>query len=525
MKTTRKKEDFVKDVVLLSVDLGTSFIKTAAYDVQGRCLAQSIEPTRDERPEPGVFIQRGDDLFNAVLNCMRNTVKQLGNRATEVEAIAFTGQMAGFMGVDEQWNDITTWSCSLDGRYAPYADRQKERLAKQFLEISGTNAPQMCSKYEWFKEEFSEESSRIAKYVMISGYIIGRLSGISVEDAPIDGSFIAWTGFADMKHRRWSPEICEAIGIDMRCLPRIVSSNEICGYLLPEMASITGLRSGIPLISGAGDKVSSCVGIGILRQGDMVFEASSYAGLSCMVQDFRPDYQKRFYDIIGGATEGSLYIHKYIQGSGITLDWFVESFVLNDNGDKGAAFREIEEMAAGLRPGSDGLFALGQLGGSAIPFDSAVKGLWIGHTWNHRKQHFYRSLLESFAYDLAVTLERVTQNYPEYPWDEIKIIGGGARSKLWNQILADVTGRRFLCMDRNDASLWGAAILAGNAIGVFDDILSTASRDLKIRQVFEPDPKAHACYAPFIELYKRFIDEFHDSFVRLNGAVKDSSVL
>ena len=119
-----------------------------------------------------------------------------------VEAIAFTGQMSGFMGVDKEWNDITTWSCSLDSRYMPYAERQMKELKDKFLCIGGTNFPQMAPKYEWFKTEFPEESKKISKYLMISGYVIGKLGDITVEDAVMDRSFIMWTGLADVQYDR-----------------------------------------------------------------------------------------------------------------------------------------------------------------------------------------------------------------------------------------------------------------------------------------------------------------------------------
>ena len=164
--------------------------------------------------------------------------------------------MSGFMGVDENWNDITTWSCSLDSRYVPYAERQLQQLGDKFLSISGTNFPQMAPKYEWFKTEFPEQSKKIAKYLMISGYVIGRLGNIAIEDAVIDRSCTEWTGLADVNNDRWSNEICDAISLDKKYLPKIVQSSYICGYLCDRYAKMTGLKSGIPLVSGAGDKAA-----------------------------------------------------------------------------------------------------------------------------------------------------------------------------------------------------------------------------------------------------------------------------
>ena len=226
----------------MAVDLGTSFVKAGVYATTSECLARFSEPVKDERPGPGMFIQRGDDLFESVLRCLRGVAKELGDDARDVAAIAFTGQMAGSMGVDENWGDVTTWSCSMDSRYLPYADRQRAQFADDLFETGGTNAPVMCSKYVWFKEEFPAEHARIAKYVMLNGYVIGRLSHISVSEAKIDNSLTTWTGMADVRARRWSEKLCDEMGIDRALLPEIVDCTAVGGCLAdrPEIGHPAG---------------------------------------------------------------------------------------------------------------------------------------------------------------------------------------------------------------------------------------------------------------------------------------------
>ena len=104
------------------------------------------------------------------------------------------------------------------------------------MSVSGTNSPLMSAKFEWFRDEFPEESKKIEKYLMISGYVIGKLGKLPIEDACIDGSFVTWTGMGDIKNKQWSDEICGDIGMDRRYLPKIVDSDAICGYLDAEIA-------------------------------------------------------------------------------------------------------------------------------------------------------------------------------------------------------------------------------------------------------------------------------------------------
>ena len=502
--------------LFMAVDLGTSFIKAGVYNAEFQCLAAAGAPVPDEQPAAGVFIQRGEKLFEAVMSCIRSTTKQLNDDAKNIEAIAFTGQMAGSMGVDENWNDVTSWSCSLDSRYLPWADRQRADFAGDLFEIGCTNAPVMCSKYAWFRDTFPEEHRRIAKYVMLNGYIIGKLSGIPVSDAKIDNSLITWTGLADVRARRWSEKLCGEMGVNMDHLSEIVDCTTVGGFLSETIAKEVGLRSGIPLVVGAGDKVSGCTGAGILSLGDMIFEAASYGAISCMVPEVRLDGEKRNYDVIGSIDNHSYYAHKYIQGSGISTDWFIETFMRAGGLDKKEALKLAEEEAMRIAPGSDNVLAIGLLGGSAMPFDSELHGLFMGHRWNSTRGHFYRSLMESFSYDLALTLDSIMKAYPEYAGGGIKLIGGGAKSAMWPQMLADVTGHSFTQLDRDDVALCGAAMLAAAGVGKIADIRETAHAHVSDLKTYVPNEANYRIYRPRVEMYESACRELHDLYSRLN---------
>ena len=503
------------DRLYMAVDLGTSFIKVGVYDLESRRVADCSRPVPDERPAPGIFLQRGDDLFDAVRACVLGAVRQLGPEVRRVEAIAFTGQMAGSMGVDEAWNDVTGWSCTLDSRYLPWAERQRAELGEALFGIGCTNAPVMCSKYAWFRDCFPEEHRRIAKYVMLNGYIIGRLSGILVSEAKIDCSLITWTGLADTRRRAWSPELCRGMGVEAELLPEIVNCTGIGGFLEEGQARALGLRPGIPLVVGAGDKVSGCVGAAILRPGDMIFEASSYGAVSRVERDVRLDMSGRSYDVIGSVDGGSFLAHKYIQGSGISIDWFVDTFIRREGMPASEAFAEAERLAAAVPPGSEKMIAVGLLGGSAMPFDSELRGLFMGHTWSHGMGHFYRALLEGFSYDLALTLAGMDAAYGRADGD-IKLIGGGARSTVWPQMLADVTGRRFTALEREDAGLWGAALLAAAGTGGVDDLAETARAHVRLGRAYVPNEENMRRYEPYVQYYGACLREMHGLYERLN---------
>jgi xylulokinase len=500
----------------MAIDLGTSFIKAGVYNTESQCVAEGSEAVRDYRPAPGVFIQKGDELYASVLNCVKQVCAHLGaERARRIAAIAFTGQMAGFIGVGRDWEDITTWSCSLDSRYMPYAERQMAELKDMFLSTGGTNFPQMAPKFAWFSQEFPAEAKKVVKYLMISGFVIGRMGGLSIEDAVMDRSYATWTGLSDVRNDRWSDAICSAVGLDQDLLPRIVGCSHVCGRLCEPVAAAVGLPAGIPLVAGAGDKIAGCLGAAATEAGDMVLEASSYGQISCCITDFRPDMAQRRYDILPSAIPGQFFATHFAAGSGITLDWFVGSFARAENQDAGAAFAALEAKISQLEPGSGGLFSVGLLGGSSMPSDGSLRGMFIGFDWSHKPEHFYRSLIESYTYDFSLAIARIRALYPEYALTPVKMIGGGAKSPVWLQMCADLEGRDYVTISRKDVSMWGACILAGHAAGIYADPAATARQFMQVRDTYRPDPARQAIYQQYREVYRSWLVELKPFYERI----------
>lgn len=499
---------------LMAVDLGTSFIKAGIYDIAGNCISVAENPIISDSSRAGVFLQKGEDILASVILSMRDAYAGAGG--ADISAIGFTGQMAGFIGVDREWNDLTSWSCSLDTRYAPYAVRQLHDLQKEFLEIGGTNAPLMAPKCEWFTTEYPEKAARAAKYMPISSYVIGKLGKLDIKDAAVADSYLTWTGLADIQNADWSPFLCEKAGINPGLLPRIVRAETVCGHLSEEAAAQIGMKSGVPLVAGAGDKIAGCTGADVLEKGEWIFEASSYGAVSCLTDSFKPDTEGRYYDAVPALKKGDYYLHKYIPGSGITLKWFMDTF--SDGQTAGAgSFAALDAKAALLPAGSDGLMAIGLLGGSEMPFNRELKGNWTGFSWNHRKEHFYRALLESYAYELAETIGSIRKMYPAYRKQiRIRIIGGGASSCVWPQILADVTGCTFTRLNRKDVAMLGTMLISAKAIGLIDDISEHVGRMVTETDRFEPREEQFRQYQKYMEIYRKLKTDYQETCISLN---------
>lgn len=507
----------MKNVVLLmAVDLGTSFIKTAVYDTDSNLIAETSAPVKSLAPAAGIFIQKGDDIIGTLTECIAATVKKTDGRAKDICSIGFSGQMAGTIGVGENWEDITSWSCSMDSRYMPYAEKTMEEHGDRFMEICGTSSPVMGPKDMWFAHEFPEEHKKIKKYTGIIGYAIGRLSGCPVEEAVIDSTVLMWTGLGDLEKGKWSGELCKYCSMDEDLLPKIVHSTDICGHLSADMAEKTGLPKGIPLVSGAGDKIAGCVGANVLGRNEAVFEAASFGAITVRLEEFRPDLKTRCFDMIPSAVPGEFFGMNYMIGSGMTIDWFHGLFSGSGRPAPGE-YRKLDELAETVRPGCGGLMAIGLLGGYAFPVDGTYKGMWMGFDWSHRKEHFYRALLESISYDFALVIQRMQDLYPELEIKDIKLIGGGSASKLWNQMNADITGIEYRKLDRNDAALWGAAMLGGAAAGVISDIRTEGAKHVYVTEKYMPDPERHEIYKEYLEQYKQYRTELRPYFAALKN--------
>ena len=497
--------------LILAVDLGTSFIKAGIYDGESRCVVGASRPVREERLKPGVYIQRAGLIFAVVLECVRDVVEKLGEAgAGQIEAMVFTGQMAGFMGVGENWEDITSWSCSLDNRYLPAAAGMLRRHGDDILRIAGTNSPVMAPKIKWFGEAFPQEAKAIRKYIMISGYVLGRLGNLPIGEAVIDRTYLEWTGLSDIISGAWSPQLLEALSISRDQLPEIVESTRVCGRLSPEMAGELGLKGGIPLVSGAGDKPAGCLGAAVVKPGDTILEAASYGGMSCCVEEYRPDFGNRRLDVIPAAIPGLFYSHYYIAGSGVTLDWFVDNFP--GNREPGSRHREMDALAAQVPPGAEGLMSIGMLGGCAMPLDSGMRGLWSGFSWSHRPEHFYRSLLECYGYEFTMTTNTYDALYPEHAGAPVRIIGGGSKSALWTQIHADISGRTYQTLNRADVALWGACIIAGKAIGLYADMKETARKYVSVTAACHTNEENHRFYTKKLADYQELLRQSQGIF-------------
>jgi xylulokinase len=210
----------------------------------------------------------------------------------------------------------------------------------------------------------------------------------------------------------------------------------------------------------------------------------------------------------------------YIAGGGIALRWFRDQFYNAFNGKPQTAqddlYDEMTELAMQVAPGCDGLFFSPHLGGRICPADPQMRGAWVGFSWGHTQAHFFRAVLESVAFEYAYYLNILKDLIPGLKLIESRAVGGGARSRNWNQIKADVLDVPFQTLKRAEFGTWGCAMIAGRAVGLFPDLAETASVSTKPNGApVQPRPEVSAAYQKYVEKYIAWQATFSQAFRNL----------
>ncbi len=493
------------DDVLLGVDLGTTGTKTALYTVRGAVLAEASAPTPPRWRGAGKVDQDPDDFYRAAIETMASCVARAEVAPEQVAAIGVTGQMAGVLGVDADWRPSIPYDSWLDVRCAADVAYLAEEVGDDL--VARTGCPPMVDhapKIRWWRREHPDAFACTAAFVMPGSYVAGKLAGLSAADAFIDHTYLHFTGLADARAGIWSPELAAAVGVPLEKLPRIVAPSAVVGYLTPAAAADCGLRPGVPIAAGLGDTAAGALGAGIVRPRQLLDTAGTAAVFAASTEEFRPDHGRRTLIVMRGAIDGQWISLAYLSG-GSLLSWFREAVT----GEVGATSdADVARLTAGLEElpaGSDGLLFVPHLDGRILPSEPAMRGAWIGLHRAHRQGHLARAILEGVAYEYDIYLRVLLELHPDLRPDEARVVGGGARSDVWNRIKASVLGVPYLRLDRDEFACWGAALVAGQAVGLLPDLAAAAAETTAVARRYTPVSDDRAVYAELGAQYRAIL--------------------
>lgn len=502
---------------LIGVDLGTSATKAALYQIDGTLVAEADAEVPLYHPKPGVVEQENDDFYETAARTVSECIQTSGVDPSDVAAIAFDSQMAGLGSVDEEYRPATRFDSWLDMRCQPYIERVDEHHGDLVTRLTG--CPPTAdggTKMLWWKEERPEAYDRIVKFLMPAAYVAGAMAGLRGDEAFVDHTFLHFTALVDAEQGTWSPQLIDALGIDAEKLPRIVAPWEVIGEVTAEAAEEFGLASGTPIAAGCGDTAAGALGAGIVEAGMLLDTAGTASVLSGCTDEFVADVEHRALLTMRSVVPGLWHPLAYIGGGGLALRWFRDEFFApTTNGERSDddLYDLMTSRAAEIEPGADGLFFSPHLGGRICPSEPAMRGAWVGFSWGHTRDHFFRAVLESVAFEYAYYLDIMKELTTDLSLIEARVIGGGARSEAWNQIKADVLGVPFQRLHRSEFATWGSALIAGYAVGLYDDLAEAAATTTAPKgEPMRPRPGHHETYRELSQHYQGWQQTFAEAF-------------
>ncbi len=495
---------------LLGIDIGTQGTKTSLVSVTGKILADAFLPSNLIRPGKGMVEQDPGDIYRSVINTIKEVMVVSGAKPAEVLAIGIDGQMAGILGIDKYWNAVTPYDSWLDTRCEKYMAAMKEMAEDRIISVTGCPVTYAHGpKILWWKNERYLDYKRIEKFLMPSAYVVGKLVGLSARDAFIDYTHLHFSGFGDIASCSWSQELLDSFAVNRDKMPEIVEPWKVIGGLSKEAAESCGLISGIPVVAGCGDAAATSLGAGITRPG-MVFDVAGTASvLSCCVDSYRPDVATKTLIFSRSVIPGLWNPLAYINGGGLCLKWFKD----NLTGERDSlTYSELDKATEGIAPGSDELIFLPHFSGRVCPNNPNIRGGWLGLSWTHTRGHMYKAILESIAYEYNFYLKTARNLMGDLAFTEVITIGGGAKSRQFNQIKADVLGIKYRTKTVSDTATLGAAIVAGYGVEVFNSLESAASLFGSIADEILPEIQKHCQYSKFTRIYEEVIQVLQPSF-------------
>ena len=520
------------DKYILSHDMGTSADKAILISVYGDIIDETKQEYPMYHPYPGYAEQEPDDWWQAVCQTTHRVLKKTRIKPRDIVGITFSSQTQGVVPVSEEGIPLRRAMTWLDGRSA---DIIRERLwtpprimgynifhVLRFIRITGGSpghtGKDQIGKILWLREHEPDVFTTAYKYLDVKDYIIHRLTGNFVTSA--DTAYIWWLMDTRKKRNQWHPKLCSLAGITTDQLCDIRESADIVGELTPEAAENMGLLPDTPIINGAGDLSCAALGSGAIGEGELHISLGTSGWVA-------GHYTKRKIDIphYTGCI-GSAYPQKYYLGmahqetAGICLEWLKNKVLYHKDQLKkeyhaSEIYEILDQLAEKAGPGAEGLMFTPWMYGERCPIDDDhVRAGLFNIGLNHSREHLVRAVFEGIAFNTRWAMETLENLYERVV--QLNIIGGGAKSDIWCQIMADITNRVInRVADPQQAGARGIALLASMTLGYidsFDDI----KKYIKIDRSFRPNPDHRKLYDNLFKEYKNLYKQNRTWYARMN---------
>jgi xylulokinase len=498
---------------ILGVDLGTTALKVSLFDEEGKLRALSTKEYRLLTPTTLAVELEVETYWDAFKEGIAEVLKSTKISCEKIKALGISAQGETLILIDKDGKPLRNAIIWLDNR----AQKEAETLAKEFgNETSHKITGQVkivptwpASKIFWIKHNEKNIFRRVYKYLLIEDYFIYRLTGKFVAE----GSLLCSTVYWDITAKKWWNEMLKFLGILPEQLPEVKESAEPVGEILPGVASGIGLSSKTVVATGALDQAAGTIGVGNIRPGIISENTGAALAICATVEKPFFDPQGRMPCHYHGMPD-TYMAHTFTSG-GMVLKWFRDGFCQTESQTASLAGFDAYDLlgreAEKVPPGSEGLVMLPHLTGAMAPeANPKAKGVFYGFTLRHTKPYFIRAIMEAIACIVKRNIDTLEELGIKV--NEIRSLGGGSRSRLWNQIKADLTQRPVLTMKNEEAACLGAAILAGLAVGMFTSLEEACKKMAVVKERFEPNSANFKVYTKTYRNYVKLYEDLCDLF-------------
>lgn len=491
----------MKMFYFIGCDLGTTGTKAGLFDAEGNLLATARQESNLIYGKDGSVVQDPQEMFSSVLETVKQVVAESGVDPKSVGGLALDGQMAGIMGVANDGEPATPYDSWLDFRAAPYAEQMKKKGEELIIRRSGM-APSINHgpKILWWKQEQPAVYQKIAKFTVPSCWVTQKLAGLAGDKTFIDYTYIHFSCFADIKNAKWDEELIELFGLEKEKFPQIVEPWKIVGKLQSPWAEKMGLLPGTPLAAGCGDQAANVLGAGVVDEGIAFDVAGTASCFALNVREYSADVQFKTILFPRSVLADFYYPMAYINGGGMDLEW-AKRELFSELATSPRAFAQIDQLVKEKVPEPASIIFIPHLRGRNCPTDPYMRGVFAGFSWDHSREHLFRSILEGIAFEYRYYLKIVRELLPQTEFHQVRVIGGGAKSALWNRIKASVLEIPYAELNRSEFAIWGSALLAAYAAGAVDDLAQKSRQSVEVTKTYFPDDSLSARYRELFPLY------------------------
>jgi sugar (pentulose or hexulose) kinase len=502
--------------VFLAIDAGTTSLKAAIFDAQGRMLALDRREYRLLTPAPNVVELDPDVYWQAMTGAVRSVFAQSRVAAQDIASLCISSQGETFIPVDARGVPQSRAIVWLDNRAGEEANLITRRFGPDEI-FHHTGQPEVAPtwpacKMLWLRKHTPEVFNRTHKFLWLEDYLLHRLTGQFVTSAAQQTSSL----LLDIQAQDWWPDMMVFVGITPGRLGKLMKPGEPVGVLRKQAAEELGLTGRTVAVTGSMDQAIAALGAGNIAPGLVVESTGGALGIVATLNAPLFDPQRRIPCYLH-AIPDTYCLLPWGQTAGMALKWFRDQFFVLEAESARQADRDpydaMTAEAALVPAGSEGLVMLPHLEGAFCPeFNPNARGVFFGATLRHGRPHFIRAILESVAFMLKRNLDLVEGL--GIPVETITSLGGGARSHLWLQIKADVLQKPVHTLLVDEAACLGAAILGAVAAGVYPTIASAVKQMVQHKEVLQPNP-VHCQvyqqrYKDYVALYDSLTPMFKD---------------